>query len=307
MKLEYKILWIDNELQEYIDNGDVKDVENFLLEKGFEPIIEPVFDEDDVAERLAKHEYDLILSDYNLNKSTGVEIIEFIRVTKQLDTEILFYTGQGSYKDNPEVQRKLAFIERVTFQIGRDTLIEKIERVILLTIKKLLELNATRGIVTAATSELDVDMQEIVMLLINKYHIGEAHLKEIITNKVYNPLEKRHKNFWEAFENFQSYYHQIDAVKKWEIFRDLLKPLKSDETIAAFLKTNGTYQTDVIDVRNKFAHAKEQVSDGKKYLKGQFGKEDFHFDEDACYDVRKKLINHRKELQKLKIHLTGLI
>lgn len=40
MKLEYKILWIDNDLQSYIDNGSVKDVEDFLIEKGFEPVIE---------------------------------------------------------------------------------------------------------------------------------------------------------------------------------------------------------------------------------------------------------------------------
>ena len=92
MKLEYKILWIDNDLQSYIDNGSVKDVEDFLIEKGFEPIIEKIFDEADLEKYIGKHDYDLIISDYNLENTTGDVIIEDIRIKRQLDTDILFYT-----------------------------------------------------------------------------------------------------------------------------------------------------------------------------------------------------------------------
>ncbi len=37
MKLEYNILWLDNDLNEYIENGDVESINEFLIDLGFEP------------------------------------------------------------------------------------------------------------------------------------------------------------------------------------------------------------------------------------------------------------------------------
>jgi len=300
MKLEYKILWIDNDLQSYIDNGSVKDVEDFLIERGFEPVIEKIFDEADLEKYIGRHDYDLIISDYNLENTTGDVIVEDIRIKRQLDTDILFYTAQGSYKNNPEVKERLAFIERLTFQVGRETLLEKIEKVIELTLKKLLELNATRGLITALTSELDVEIHEMVMHLVDKQQVNEEALNEIVNSKVVEPMARRLESFWEKYDGFQNHFHRIDAVKKWEIFRDLLKPIKVPQEIGAFLKVNKTYQDDVIEIRNKFAHSKAEIIDGRLMLKGQLGKEDFTFDNDACVLIRRRLIEHRKSIENLK-------
>jgi CheY-like chemotaxis protein len=305
MNLNYKILWLDNDLQSYIDNGSVKSVEDFLSERGFEPIIEKVVDEANLDDALSKCNYDLIISDYNLENTTGDVIIENIRNTKRLDTEILFYTAQSSYKTKPEVKERLAFIERLTFQIGRDTLLNKIEKVITLSIQKLLELNATRGLITAATSDLDVETEEIIMLLKTKQNTEEDKLKEFVTEKVVEPLRKRLEKFWENYGTFDDYFHKIDAVKKWEILRELLKPLSNENSdIKTFLETNKTYQNEVIELRNKFAHAKAENKDGVTVLKGQLGKEDFEFDEAKCIEIRKNLIKHKNSISSLKSVLT---
>ncbi len=306
MKLEYNILWIDNDLQSYIDNNSVKSIEDFLLDRGFEPNIEKVFDEADLDQYISRHNYDLILSDYNLENTTGDVLIEDIRVKRQLDTEILFYTAQGSYKNDPVVRERLAFIERLTFQVGRDTLLDKIEKVIELTLKKLLELNATRGLITAATSDLDVEIESIVMLLIGKYNINVEVLNGYITDKVVTPMGKRLETFWEKYDNFQNYFHKIDAVKKWEILRDLLQPLKAEAPVKAFLEKNKTYQDEVIEVRNKFSHAQAENIDGITVLKGQLGKEGFQFDKDACIQIRKNLITHRGSFKNLRQIINAL-
>ncbi|GHU13154.1 transcriptional regulator [Betaproteobacteria bacterium] len=301
MNLTYKILWLDNDLQNYIDNGSVKSVEDFLSERGFEPVIEKVFDEANLDTALSKYNYDLIISDYNLERTTGDVIIDNIRNIKRLDTEILFYTAQSSYKTKPEVKERLAFIERLTFQIGRDTLLDKIEKVIFLTLQKLLELNATRGLITAATSDLDVEIEEIVMLIKNQQNIDEDKLKKNVNDKVFKPLQKRLDKFWENYSSFQEYFNKMDAVKKWEIFRDLLKPLSKDnKDIASLLETNESYQDDVIELRNKFAHAKAEEKEGKMVLRGQFGKEPFEFDEAKCIEIRKNLILHKRNIYQLK-------
>lgn len=309
MKLEYKILWIDNDLQSYIDNDSLKDVEDFLKEKGFEPIIEKVFDEADLEDYITKHNYDLILSDYNLNNTTGDEIIKLIRDEKQLDTEILFYTAQDSYMNNEQVLKNLAFKERLSFKVGREGLLEKIENVIELTLKKLLELNATRGLITAATSELDVEIEELVMSLVyDKLKLKDEEIDEIINFYVDDFLKKSPEYFLKKYHEhgFKIWFHKIEANRKWKIFRELLKKI-DNEDIKSFIVKNKEYGKEVIDIRNRFAHAKEVINErGIPILKGQFGQEPFEFTDDSCVEIRKKLIDHKHNIENLKQTLNDL-
>ena len=59
----------------------------------------------------------------------------------------------------------------------------------------------------------------------------------------------------------------------------------------------------MIKVRNKFAHAKAEEQGKKVVLKGQIEGEDFEFDTDTCIEIRKKLIDHKREIEKLKAFL----
>ncbi len=300
MKLEYNILWIDNDIQEYIDNGEVANINSYLEELGFEPNIVTVRDEADLDQFIYNHKYDLIISDFNLNATTGDKIIEKIRDEKGFSTEILFYTAKSNFRDDPEVKERLAFMDRITFHSNRDTFLDKVEKLIRLTLDKLLELNATRGLITAATSDLDVEIEEIVMQLVLHHKIDENGLKQIVTEKAHTPLQRRLESFWDKYNDFQSYFPKIDAVKKWEIFRDLLRPLKAQHEIKSFLDSNRTYQVQVIDIRNKFAHAKAVDDNGTLKLKGQIEGEDFEFTEESCVKIRRNLIEHKRNIETLK-------
>ncbi|GGH16846.1 response regulator [Mucilaginibacter phyllosphaerae] len=300
MKLEYNILWIDNDIQEYIANGEVNNLNLYLEELGFEPNIVTVEDEADLDNFIYNYKYDLIISDFNLNATTGDKIIEKIRDEKGFSTEILFYTAKSNFRDDPDVKERLAFMDRITFHSNRDTFLDKVEKLIRLTLDKLLELNATRGLITAATSDLDVEIEDIVMLLVEKHGKTDDALKQIITDKAFTPLQRRIDSFWDNYNSFQNYFHKIDAVKKWEVFRDLLRPLRTDPIISAFLTTNRTYQDDVIKIRNQFAHAKAIDDGGLIKLKGQIEGQDFEYTEQTCITVRKNLINHKRSFEGLK-------
>lgn len=301
MKLEYNILWIDNDIQEYIDNGEVGNLKTYLEELGFEPNIVTVEDEAELDNFIYNFKYDLIISDFNLNATTGDKIIEKIREEKGFSTEILFYTAKSNFRDDPEVKERLAFMDRITFHSNRDTFLDKVEKLIRLTLDKLLELNATRGLITAATSELDVEIEEIVMQLVVKHNKSEEDLKSIVTEKAFTPLQSRLNNFWDNYNSFQNYFHKIDAVKKWEIFRDLLKPMKVQAEIKTFLDNNKTYQDQVIKIRNQFAHAKAIPDDnGTLKLKGQVEGQDFEFTDESCVEIRKNLIAHKRNIETLR-------
>src|SRR5690606_6837087 len=162
---------------------------------GFEPNIITVDDEAELDNFIFLHKYDLIISDFNLNATTGDVIIEKIRNEKGFSTEILFYTAQANFRDNPDVKERLAFMDRITFHSNRDTFLDKVEKLIVLTLDKLLELNATRGLITAATSDLDAEIESVVVLLIEKQQVNNEKLNEYITDKVVTPLENRLRTF----------------------------------------------------------------------------------------------------------------
>lgn len=310
MKLDYNILWIDNDLQSYIDNGSVESIEEFLHDRGFEATIEKVFDEADLDEFIDKHEYDLIISDYNLENTTGDVIIEQIRDEKDLDTEILFYTAQESYKDKSEVIERLAFKERLTFQIGRDNLLAKIEKVIALTIRRLLEINATRGLLTAATSDLDGDIAEIFEQLIDGSTDSTDQMAiSAVLAKDFKEIKKHSLKLCKSkrdchSSDFKLYFSLSDSFRKYRILKNVLK-LKEFESFD--LALFGKYDPEVIQIRNKFAHAKVIKNEsGQLVLKGRIDSEDFEYNESNCIELRKKIIAHKRNINNLRIAVERL-
>ncbi|MDR2169830.1 MAG: hypothetical protein LBP59_06795 [Planctomycetaceae bacterium] len=308
MYLEYKILWIDDDLKSYIDNGDVASVKDFLLEKGFEPIIETVFDVSDVtklAESISMHDYDLILSDYKLGDKTGDNIIKRIREVDKKDSEILFYTAKTDYKKEPKVKDNLAFIDRLTFHFGRDSLMDRIEKVISLTLKKLLDINATRGLIMAVTSELDVEIINIYNAIISELLSNDESKSKVdkIFKEDYKGVKKKHikdcikKRDSLLPEKYKIYFDSSDAFRKYNILKELLKMKGLTEFDVDLFKE---YKKEVIDIRNKFAHAQSDIQNDKTILKGHLEDEDFEFNEIKCTEIRKTLIKHKQNIDKLK-------
>lgn len=304
MRLDYNILWIDNDLDDYVNNGSVQSIKDFLLDKGFTANIILVNDEANL-ETFLDREYDFIISDFNLNETNGDTIIYNLRKEREIATEIFFYSARTSFMEDEGVKEKMAFMERISFHFGRDDLMSKIEDAILLTLKKLLDINATRGLITAETSELDVIIEDITIEIQTKLlKKSDDELSDIISNYANGFLAKSSERFISKYKKigFVNSIKFMEANRKWKLFRTSLKEynkIKNNGEIKSFLNHNKTYFDDVIDVRNKFAHAKSEDKDGKLVLKAQYGSEDFLYDENTCIEIRKKLITHRNNIEEL--------
>ena len=311
MQLHYNILWIDNDIEDYIATGDVSSISTYLSELGFVPNLVTVKDEESFDENLLKFKYDLIISDFNLNNTTGDLIIEKVREEKGYDTEILFYSAKVNFRENPEVMQRLAFLDRISFHTGRDTFLDKIEKLIRLTVNKLLELDATRGLITSATSELDVLIEDITLdLVYGKLNKSEEEARLIGEDYISQFLDKSSAKFRQRLnENgFRGVLSSIEAFRKWRIFRDVLKEyfkVDNDPYVKEFLNQNKTYFDQVINIRNKFAHAKEMTKDGKKCLVGQIGKEDFVYSIEQCVEIRQNIIRHKQSFIHIVDHLNN--
>lgn len=305
MKLEYNILWIDNDIQDYIDIGEVNNLNSYLVGLGFEPNIVTVEDEAELDDFIYNHKYDLIVSDFNLNATTGDKIIQKIREEKGLSTEILFYTAKSNFRDDPDVKERLAFMDRITFHSNRDTFITKVEKLIKLTLDKLLELNATRGLITSATSHLDAEIEEIYYQLIDiDIDIEKETLLKIqkIFKTDYKEVKKGHIKQCKAkrdhhTSDFKQYFYLSDSFRKYDILKELLKLKNFDSFDLELFKK---YKNEVIDIRNKFAHAKAIEVNGKLVLKGKIDGTDYEFTEETCIKIRQDLINHKRNIEQLK-------
>ena len=303
MQLQYNIIWVDDEIKKFEEVGDIERVRMHLLGLGFIPYILQLSGGRDIDKYFSITKFDLIISDLSIEEGHhGDDIIKEIR-KKNIFTEVLFYSSQNDLKT---IATKLLTVDRVSFHSGRRELIEKIEDLISLSVSRLLELNATRGLITSETSELDVTIEEIVMELVyNKLKLSDTVIQEKIDKYVDDFLKKTPEIFLKKYNalGFKKGFHNIEAKRKWRIFRELLKQVNSKETIE-FLASNKSYADEVIDIRNKFAHAKAFEKDGKLFLSG-FGPEGeaFEFNAEQCIEIRKKLIDHRNTFNTLTTHL----
>ena len=293
MRIDYNILWIEDDQSWY---GTTLELFKETLEgDGFELKSERkdnIQQIKDLIDLNGLKKFDMLLVDFTLkNSDSGDEIIKLIR-DNNIYTDILFYSSAVENIRNSISNHGLEGV----YTADRKDIETKFNAVFSTTIKKIQEINSIRGLIMGETSELDVEIENLVMILIENEN--EDNLKTIITEKVFCKLENKVKTFWDKYDCFQTYLPKLDAVIKWEIMRDLLKPLKTTQQgIADFLEVNKTYQDEVIGIRNIFAHVKQEEKNGQTVLQGN---NDIVFDEAKCAEIRKKLIAHRKNIIALK-------
>ena len=79
MKITYNILWLDDAIDEFQEDGFVDKINKYLEEEGFIAYIRTVSKVNEFLRYLSE-EYDLILMDYNIGDGkNGAELITDIR------------------------------------------------------------------------------------------------------------------------------------------------------------------------------------------------------------------------------------
>lgn len=130
MKLEYKILWLDDSIDEFIEDQHINKIKNFLEEECFEAKIITVKQVNDFFEKL-DDSFDLILTDFHMNDMNGDEVVKKIRKESNIFTEILFYTAQADLKSTDKLDR-ISFLQ--TTKNHHKEVVKKVKSLIGLTI-----------------------------------------------------------------------------------------------------------------------------------------------------------------------------
>ncbi|WP_459926252.1 hypothetical protein [Flavobacterium covae] len=301
MKLNYYLLWVEDDDSWFKDTSEL--FEMTINDYGFNTIIERKKTLSEVKKEIEKDnlkKFDVFLIDFNLKDSeSGDSIIELLR-GKEIYTDIVFYSSDKGYIIDSVKEHQFEGV----YHSDRREIQDKFEKVFKTTIKKVEEINSMRGLIVGETSELDALIEEHLLVFIKSPYIDKFDCDKFVKDEIFDSTEKRNQKLKQTYNQggIEAIFKSFDAIKKWKLLRAILKK-NSDKNkyIPEFIEINKNYNTEVIDIRNKFAHAQVIVlENGSEVLKSQFDDNHFEFDEASFKKIREDLINHRSALLKLK-------
>ena len=308
MKLEYKILWIEDELNSI--RGNKRVIQRYLEnQKGFEANIQVIetFDkfESEIGYDSLK-DYDLLLVDLNLDEDDedshkdGNLIIQNIR-NQQIYTEIIFYSSQ--YEDLQEKIRE-HFVEGI-FTSERKMIDTKAKQIIDVTLHKIQDVNNLRGLIMAEVAELD-SLKEKIIIKGSKKISNKAIEKYTLRKIKESGTSNRNKaqRFLEDIENisFESLFNLlgfVDSDKKAKATGEILNKLNITEPVTKDSFTQ-PYIDNILGKRNKFAHIEEcdgidEQGNTCKFIG------DIPFTEENCIEIRKEIRRYKRLLEEIYI------
>jgi len=300
MKLDYKILWLDDKMDAIIEGEFDKEIREYLAEEGFNPIVDTAKTETEFFQKL-DDSYDLILTDYHLNETKGIVrngdvIIQEVR-DKSIFTEIMFYSAQGEVVDTIKLDR-ITFVDtrKSVIRIHNEAIVDRAKKLIDLTIKKFQHIVTMRGMIMNETSSLDMQMLNIIKMSLSSEKINFDELAVKIyddlnvlydeKNELVNNCRKSGKFKLLAKDNFV-----FSADYKIRTLGQILNSLNIDDY-------SEEYKEEINSIRNKFAHAILLRDDatGREYFK--YGEDGITFDENLCRKIRKDINKHKINLDK---------
>nr|WP_199162382.1 hypothetical protein [Elizabethkingia sp. ASV34] len=301
MKLNYYVLWVEDDNSWYSTTAEL--IKDQITEYGFTPQIERKRNLDEVVDEIANtglKKFDILLIDFNLrNSSDGGSVIDHIRNNNIL-TDVIFYSSDKQLIIDAIKEHLFEGV----YHSDRNEIEDKFERVFKTTIKKIEEINSMRGLIVGETSELDALIEEHLLKYTCSPYIDAFDIDSFIEKKIFLNQTDRIDRLKNEYQNngIIGILPHLEAIKKWELLRGILKVNKAHkECIPEFLSLNSAYQTEVIEIRNKFAHAKVVMNDnGKEVLKSHIGNQHFEFGEKEFMSIRESLIKHRDALILLK-------
>lgn len=298
MKLDYKILWLDDKMEEILQDEYPNEIYRYLEEQGFNPEIIPTQNEKDFFEKL-NNSYDLILTDYHLNETTkntrnGDKIVEEVR-NNNIFTEIMFYSAQGDLIDTIKLDRITFFdTKKAVGNVHYEKIISKAISLIELTIKKFQHIVAMRGMIMNETSSLDMQMLNIIKIALKSKEVSFDELAP----KIYDELN-------ELYNSKNKFVNECREADKFIVLTKDNFVFSADYKIKTLGQILGSlnikdfseeYKEEINSMRNKFAHSvlSRDENTGREYFK--HGETGLTFDEELCKKIRTDIIKHRKNL-----------
>lgn len=307
MRLDFNVLWVEDQPSavesQKVALSEKLEVQGFHLFTRMCKSYEEV--QGVISDQVFKDEVDLILVDWDLGKAGhGQEVISKIREHIQYK-EVVFYSANSSIED----LRKMAFEQHLEgiYCSSREDLVIEVEGVFDSLIKKVLDLDHTRGIVMGATSDVDHIVNECLLLMnasLDEAKQGQLLAKalEYVSSKQTQLDEKTEElKSAKALKVFLDAHLVFTAYDRLKILSGLLK---FDEFSAQkkYKDDVEEYKEKVVKFRNELGHIKLVPEGRSTTIITRDGKE---VSVDQMREVRRLILRHRKQFRSLLSDLTG--
>lgn len=290
MKLDYKIIWVEDKIDTPPFKFLLKEVETHLKSEFFNVILETAEDFDEFKLKYERIEtFDLIITDLNLNESHGNEVIDFVRDVKHVLTEIFFYSANSELSYTNLINSSRITFHQLDEPGSYRELGSSIIGLINLTISKFQNIVTMRGMIMHETSTLDLSLLEILKLLISE---GDAEkILEVIKNKFVKSTKDKEKK-----------------MLKLTDVEEILFEIGSDQRLRAVLRNIdikgikdilNLYSSEIGNIRNQFAHA--TLDEKAHVFRTKNGRV---FNSETCKTIRRDIIKHSENINKLNQELS---
>ena len=188
MNPSYRIIWVDDRPDWVASVKD--DIVEHLKQSGYEPEITVLDDGTGLVERCRSADVDLIIIDFHLPQKNGDARISDIRGSGRF-TEIVFYSQAQLKREDFKAMDGV-------FLCQRDEAVERIQRVIDLTLHKLGDIGIVRGLVITEAIDLEVMIEELVISEFEEK--GDCFGRESLTNR-FSTLRRSGKFFTQPWRH----------------------------------------------------------------------------------------------------------
>ena len=309
MRLNFNVLWVDDQ-PDHVD-AQITRIAKQMEDEGFEfnPTLSKSIDDVRrlIGESVFADEIDLILVDWDLGGQVqGQDAIAAIREFVPYK-DVVFYSAQ-----NPaSALRQLAFdmgAEGV-YCASREDLVDEVLGVFESLVKKVLDLDHTRGIVMGATSDIDYMVNECLVAIHDQF---DAEGKAAMLKQAMGYIEERIKELTETATKLRSVTSMAELFEAHMVLTSndrlrvlagvlkakVLEPHKEDRRSVI------TYQQKVVPPRNVLGHM-VLVPEGKiRTLTDNKGKV---FTLQETRELRRLILALRTDFRKLLLALQGRV
>lgn len=307
MRLDFNVLWVDDQPDRV--EAQVAGIRKRMEEEGFEfnATLSKSIDEvrQLIGESVFTDEIDLILVDWDLGgQMEGQDAIAAIRESVPYK-DVVFYSAHNSV----DTLRKLAFDKGLegVHCASREELVAEVLGVFDSLVKKVLDLDHTRGIVMGATSDIDYMVSECLVAVYDQF---DDEGKAAMLKQALGYIEKRIREHAENAAQLGGVTSMVELLEAHELLtsNDRLRVLagvlkaKSLGPHKGYRQSVTTYQQKVVPFRNKLGHM-VLVPEGKVLtLIDNKGKV---ISLEETRDLRRVILGLRIEFRKLLLALQG--
>jgi len=307
VRLDFNVLWVDD--QPAGVESQIKGIARRMGVEGFSFNPTPCKSIDEVAKLIKDNvfndEVDLILVDWDLGGGVhGEDAIDIIRGAVPYK-DVVFYSAR-----NPAEELKKVISQRGiegAFCASREELVQEVVGVFDSLVKKVLDLDHTRGIVMGATSDIDHMIEECLVAVHGnldgedqKVMIEEAleYIDKKLTDWTEDAAKLRKKGTITAMLKAHALFSASDRLT---ILSRVLEAEKFKDHVSA-RESVVTYAKEVVPRRNRLGHLKLTPEGRPKAVAGDEGKE---VSLKEMRELRRQILAFRKDFRSLLQALRG--